>query len=66
MKETQFEKDFYCENCGSTTALHIGNLRVIRCMGCDNYYKRGDDWVISLKPPINPNEPPPTRSPCRR
>lgn len=63
LKNVQEVEDFYCKKCGSTTAIHIGNLELIRCMGCDTYYERGDVWTESCKPPTNLDAPPPA-SPC--
>ena len=50
MKEERFVKGFYCRYCGSTTAIYIDNLKKIRCMGCDLFFREGDDFVPTKTP----------------
>ena len=45
-------KDFYCKQCGSMTAIIIVNLNKIRCLGCDQFYEKGDKWVEIERPMI--------------
>ena len=69
MKDKDFVKGFYCCKCGSTTAIIVGNLKVVRCMGCLTVYEEGDKWRISDKyfvwhPPVdikNNLQPPPAK-----
>ena len=41
-----FAEDFYCENCGSMTAIHIKNLNQVRCMGCDAVFQHSKPWTL--------------------
>lgn len=46
-----FAEDFYCSRCGSTTAIFLHNLNLIRCMGCLSLYKKGDRYNLIDKHP---------------
>uniref|UniRef100_A0A6M3KYS4 Uncharacterized protein n=1 Tax=viral metagenome TaxID=1070528 RepID=A0A6M3KYS4_9ZZZZ len=50
MKISHIAEDFYCRNCGSTTAMKIGNLNKVRCMGCDLFYKTSLPFTPTLSP----------------
>ncbi|MBA7581881.1 hypothetical protein ES708_23794 [subsurface metagenome] len=43
-KDEHFVDGFYCKECGSTTAVVVGNLSLVRCMGCLRLYERGPVW----------------------
>ena len=46
MKKDYFIEDFYCRSCGSTTAILIKNLKLIRCIGCFALYRVGDKYSL--------------------
>ncbi len=50
MKDIHFVDDFWCGRCGSTTAIRIENLKIIRCMGCDQFFKISEPFTAVVSP----------------